>query len=235
MVSTPTETHIAEAPVRVLVADDEPSIRQLLTATLTPQGYEVTAARDGDEAKRLLEREPFEVVITDYQMPGLNGIDVLRFAKLMNAGCQVVIITGRDGPGIQEQAIAYGAADYIQKPFSLAAINKAVALQPGAPPIESTRAEPRIQTALAEKDAEIGELQAALGRALREPDSKPSQDVRVLRYLCEHPQGADFDTLESATGVHGREIVHTMARLLDTGKARREFPLFFAVERGQAS
>ncbi len=234
MVSTPPETHIAEAPVRVLVADDEPSIRQLLAATLAPQGYEVTGARDGEEARRLLEREPFEVVITDYQMPGLNGIDVLRFAKLMNAGCQVVVITGRDGPGIQEKALAYGAADYIQKPFSLAAISKAVALQPGES-TERERAAAGAQTAVAEKDEEIGELQAARSRSLKEPDSKPSQDVRVLRYLCEHPHGADFDTLESATGVHGREIVQTMARLLDAGKARREFPLFFAVERGQAS
>jgi len=234
MVSTPPDTDTAEAPIRVLVADDEPSIRQLLAATLAPQGYEVTAARDGDEAKRLLEREPFEVVITDYQMPGLNGIDVLRFAKLMNEGCRVVVITGRDGPGIQEKAIAYGAADYIQKPFSLDAINRAMALRPdeGA---EREQAAAGVETALAEQDEEIRDLRAALSRSLKEPESKSSPDGRVLRYLCDHPQGADFDTLESATGVRGREIVQTMARLLDAGKARREFPLFFAAEPGQTS
>ncbi|MCI0820923.1 MAG: response regulator, partial [Chloroflexi bacterium] len=149
-----------ERPIRVLVADDEPSIRQLLAATLALQGYEVTAARDGDEAKRLLEREPFEVVITDYQMPGLNGIDVLRFAKLMNEGCQVVVITGRDGPGIQEKAIAYGAADYIQKPFSLDAITRAMASLPNEA-VEREQAATESQAALAEKDEEIEELQAA--------------------------------------------------------------------------
>lgn len=234
MVSTPTDPDTAEAPVRVLVADDEPSIRQLLAATLAPRGYEVTAARDGDEAKRLLEREPFEFVITDYQMPGLNGIDVLRFAKLMNAGCQVVLITGRDGPGVQEQAIAYGAADYIQKPFSLDAITQAMTSLPDEA-VERQRPAAGAQTALAEGDEEIEELQAALRRSLREQGSRSSPDDRVLRYLCDNPEGADFDTLESATGVRGREIVQTMARLLDSGKARREFPLFFAAERGRTS
>ena len=232
MVSTPTETHTAEHPVRVLVADDEPGIRHLLAAALAPQGYEVTAASDGDEAKLLLEREPFEIVITDYQMPGLNGIDILRFAKLMNAGCQVVVITGRDGPGIQEKAIAYGAADYIQKPFSLDEINKAITRRPDAAPEHAAAGD---QTSPAEQAEEIRDLQAALRRSLKEQGSGSSQDDRVLRYLCDHPQGAEFDTLESETGVRGREIVQTMARLLDAGKARREFPLFFAAERGRAS
>ena len=105
MVVTPAEINIPQHPIRVLVADDEPNIRNLLTAALASQGYDVTAACDGDEAKRLLEREPFEVVITDYQMPGLNGIDVLRFAKLLNAACQVVNITGRDVPEAQKRRL----------------------------------------------------------------------------------------------------------------------------------
>ena len=234
MVTTPNDSDTAEAPIRVLIADDEPSIRQLLAATLAPQGYEVTAARDGDEAKRLLEREPFEFVITDYQMPSLNGIDVLRFAKLMNADCQVVLITGRDGPGLQEQAAAYGAADYIQKPFTLDAINRAMTALPEAA-VEHERPAAGAQTALAEKDEEIEELQAALRRSVRDQGSRSSPDDRVLLYLRDNPQGADFDTLENETGVRGREIVQTMARLLDTGKARREFPLFFAAERGRTS
>ena len=167
-------------------------------------------------------------------MPGLNGIDVLRFAKLMNEDCRVVVITGRDGPGIQEKAIAYGAADYIQKPFSLDAINRAMALRPDEA-AEREQAAAGVQTALAEQDEEIRDLRAVLSRSLKEPESKSSPDGRVLQYLCDHPQGADFDTLESATGVRGREIVQTMARLLDAGKARREFPLFFAAEPGQTS
>ena len=128
MALSPTEIEIARHPVRVLVVDDEPGIRQLLTAILAPQGYEVTVACDGDEARLFLEHVTFEVVVADYLMPGrLNGIDVLRFAKRVNPACQVVIITGNHGPEVQEKAIAFGAADYIPKPFSLEVIKKAVA------------------------------------------------------------------------------------------------------------
>ena len=110
----------------MLVVDDEAGIRNLLTAILGPQGYEVTVACDGDEARLFLEHVTFEVVITDYLMPGrLNGIDVLRFTKCRNAACQVVVITGHHGPEVQKKAIACGAADYIPKPFGLEVINKA--------------------------------------------------------------------------------------------------------------
>ena len=125
----PTLIDIAgHRPARVLVVDDEASIRNLLAAILTPQGYEVTVACDGDEAKLLLEQGAFEVVVTDYLIPGrLNGIDVLRFAKETHESCQVVVITGNHGPEVQEKAIRFGAVDYIPKPFSLEIINKAVA------------------------------------------------------------------------------------------------------------
>ena len=236
---TPAQTDIAEHPPRVLVADDEPNIRNLLAAALGPQGYEVVAARDGNEAKLLLEREPFEAVITDYRMPGLNGIDVLRLAKLTNAACQVVIITGHHGPEVQQKAMDWGAADYIQKPFSLEAINNAVALQPGDA-AELDRAAAGIDASLAEKDEQIGQLRAALRRSEiggggggdsdEQPRAQPPLEDRVLRCLRDHPDGADFDTLEAATGVSGRNIVSTMARLIDTGMIRREFPLFFPVE-----
>ena len=239
MVLTQGEIDAAERPIRVLVADDEPAIRNLVAATLAPQGYEVTTVRDGDEAKALLEREPFEVVITDYRMPGLNGIDVLRFAKLMNEDTQVVVITGHHGAEIQEKALSYGASDYLQKPFSLDAISQAVALAPRAP-VERAGAE--LQASLAEKDEEIGELRAALQRSemrledtLRLPAPKLSPEDQVFGYLCNHPEGADFDTLEAATGITGRNIVTTLAKLLDTGRARREFPLFFAVELPRAA
>ncbi len=129
MATAPTPIDVAgHDPVRVLVVDDEANIRNLLAAILAPAGYDVTLACDGDEAKALLEHEAFEVVVTDYLIPGrLNGIDVLRFAKQVNEACQVVVITGNGGPEIQEQAVAFGAADYIPKPFGLAIINKAVA------------------------------------------------------------------------------------------------------------
>ena len=129
MAVSPAEIDIVgRSAARILVVDDEASIRNLLVAILAPQGYEITLACDGDEAKLLLEQTTFEVVVTDYLIPGrLNGIDVLRLAKRINPACQVVVITGNHGPEIQEKAVAFGAADYIPKPFSLGIITKAVA------------------------------------------------------------------------------------------------------------
>ena len=129
MAASPTEIDVAgHSPARVLVVDDEASIRNLLTAILSPQGYDVTVACDGDEAKLFLEHVTFEVVVTDYLLPGrLNGIDVLRFAKRIDAACEVVVITDNHGPEVQEKAIAFGATAYIPKPFTLGVINKAVA------------------------------------------------------------------------------------------------------------
>ena len=81
------------------------------------------------------------------------------------------------------------------------------------------------------------ELHAALkSLALRlseapvgEPASASSPEKRVLRYLDDHPEGAGFDTLQKAAEVSARVIVVAMATLIDTGKARQDFPLFFAV------
>ena len=127
MVVSPIENDTGDR-VRVLVVDDELPVRQLLTAILAPQGYEVTVASDGDEATLFLEHVRFDVVVTDYLMPGrLNGIDVLRFAKHVNPDSQVVVITGNHGAEVQEKAVAFGAADYIPKPFSVDVISKAVA------------------------------------------------------------------------------------------------------------
>ena len=66
------------------------------------------------------------------------------------------------------------------------------------------------------------------------PSSKSPPEDRVLQYLFHHPEGADFATLEKATGLSGRTIVQTLAKLIDVGKARR-VPLFLAVKQARTS
>ena len=67
------------------------------------------------------------------------------------------------------------------------------------------------------------------------PSSKSSPEDRVLQYLFDHPEGADFATLEKTTGLSGRTVVQTLAKLIDAGKARRAFPLFLAVKQARTS
>jgi two-component system, NtrC family, response regulator AtoC len=101
----------------ILVADDEPSIRHILTLVLTDKGYEVRAVADGDEALRELSARSYDVLITDVRMPKRDGLSVLRAALTDHPGLTVVVMSAY---GSQEQAleaVQAGAYDYVQKPF----------------------------------------------------------------------------------------------------------------------
>ncbi|NOK18044.1 sigma-54-dependent transcriptional regulator [Corallococcus carmarthensis] len=101
----------------VLVADDEPSIRHILTLVLTDKGYDVRAVSDGDEALRELSTRAYDVLVTDVRMPRRDGLSVLKAALAEQPGLTVVVMSAY---GSQEQAleaVQAGAYDYVQKPF----------------------------------------------------------------------------------------------------------------------
>ena len=126
----------------MLVADDKANIRQLLSSAFSEQGFDVTTASNGDKAVALLESGGFHVVITDLNMPGRDGIDVLRAAKSANPDTEVLIITAFGNIETAVEAMRLGACDFITKPFRLAEIeNKIKKLLRGAPkPTEQSRA-----------------------------------------------------------------------------------------------
>jgi two-component system response regulator AtoC len=101
----------------ILVADDEPSIRHVLTLVLTEHGYEVRAVADGEEALRELAARSYDVLLTDVRMPKRDGLSVLRQAIASHPELTVLVMSAY---GSQEQAleaVAAGAYDYVQKPF----------------------------------------------------------------------------------------------------------------------
>lgn len=114
----------------ILVADDEPNIRRVLAAVLEREGYRVITARDGGEALGLLVAQKVQVVITDLKMPGVDGLEVLKFVQQNQPGTPVIIITAHGTIDNAVQALKAGALDYITKPFEkdqlLAVIAKAV-------------------------------------------------------------------------------------------------------------
>lgn len=112
---------------RILVVDDEDIIRVLLTEILTEEGYEVITAPDGEHAVELLEKENFDLVISDMVMPGMNGIEVLQAAFRINPDYQVVMITGYPSVDTAVRLVNLGAADYITKPFNVDLIKITVA------------------------------------------------------------------------------------------------------------
>ena len=121
---------MASSSARILVADDEPNLRRVLTAILRREGYEVVQAADGAEAIDLLA-EPVDVVITDLKMPRVDGMDVLRHASAQLPHVPVIMITAFGTVDNAVAAVKAGAFDYIEKPFEQEQIrqivNKAVA------------------------------------------------------------------------------------------------------------
>ena len=113
--------------LRILVVDDEDFIRVILTEILTEEGYAVTTASDGEQAVELLERQTFDLVITDLQMPGLDGTEVLRAAKRIDPTYPVIMITGYPSKETVARSVREEAADYITKPFNVQVVRDTVA------------------------------------------------------------------------------------------------------------
>ncbi|MCP4804677.1 MAG: sigma-54-dependent Fis family transcriptional regulator [Proteobacteria bacterium] len=102
---------------RILIVDDEPSIRKVVSAHLAREGYDVVAAQDGGEAIEALSEQLFHAVVTDLQMPGIGGLELLAWCRENQPGLPVVIITAYGTVGSAVEAIKLGAHDYVTKPF----------------------------------------------------------------------------------------------------------------------
>ena len=116
---------------RILTVDDELDMLALLKMII--EGYsehQVTATNNPIEAVELLDKEPFDLVITDLKMPGMDGMELLAAARKKDADALVMVITAYGSLETAEEAMAHGAYDYITKPFRkeqiLLAIDKAM-------------------------------------------------------------------------------------------------------------
>jgi two-component system response regulator AtoC len=105
--------------MKILVADDEHNLRKVLLTELAEEGYKVSGADNGVKAFECLEREEFDVVILDLNMPGLGGIDVLRKLRSFEVPPEVIILTGNATIPTAVEAMKLGAYDYLAKPCTL--------------------------------------------------------------------------------------------------------------------
>jgi DNA-binding response OmpR family regulator len=106
-------------PIRVLVVDDEPAIRELLTEYLRGRGMDVVAVEDGEAARTVLQRDPPDLLVIDLKLPGIDGIDVLRVASACAPPVPAVMITGFGSVEIAIDALHAGGRDFLAKPFRL--------------------------------------------------------------------------------------------------------------------
>ena len=115
---------------RVLVVDDEATIRDLLSKTLALAEYDVDLAPDGRTALERLRIIPYDLLITDLKMPGVDGLTVIREARRLKTDLPVIIITGFSNEASAIEAVNLGVSGYLTKPFRvprvLAAASKAL-------------------------------------------------------------------------------------------------------------
>jgi len=103
----------------ILVVDDEPAIQDILTWALSAEGYRVATAGSGEEALSRVEREDFDVIVTDIVMPGLDGLEVLERSRMLNPRAAVIVMTAYAALETAITALRRGASDYLEKPFSV--------------------------------------------------------------------------------------------------------------------
>ncbi|MFI5342465.1 MAG: response regulator [Candidatus Methylomirabilales bacterium] len=102
---------------RVLIVDDEPVARELLSEFLTVKGYKVLTASDGEEALRRVKQDRPHLILLDVRMPKMNGLDVLTQVREIDHEVGVIMVTAVNEEETGRQALKLGAFDYITKPL----------------------------------------------------------------------------------------------------------------------
>ena len=124
---TPTATASAMGE-SILVADDDPLIRDLLTQFLSLRGYRVTGAQDGQEVVRLVEQSAPDLILLDILMPGMNGVDVLQELRDRDYHGGIIMMTGSHNHEVLEDAWALGPQEVLAKPIDLERLLTAIQL-----------------------------------------------------------------------------------------------------------
>lgn len=105
--------------MKILIADDDKNLRTVLTKELSEGGNEVEGVESGTRAIELLERDEYDVLLLDLNMPGLGGMDVLKKIKTLELSTEVIILTAYSTLSTAVEAMKLGAYDYLTKPFKV--------------------------------------------------------------------------------------------------------------------
>ena len=123
-------------PLKVLLIEDTRSVREVFCDFLDVLGCEFSVASDGSEGLAMLERTPYDLVITDLRMPGPSGLEVARVARAQRPGLDVIILSGSAGPEEREQMERLGLR-YLCKPITLDDFIAAVTARSSSLPLAS--------------------------------------------------------------------------------------------------
>ncbi len=202
-----------EVRKQILVVDDEPNLRRVLSAQLARDGYEVLAAEDGEQGLAMLADHHIDLVITDLKMPKVDGMELLRRALELEPDLPIVMITAHGTVDNAVEALKTGAFDYITKPFDQTEVRAVVAkaLRTGTlSQVHATR-------------APVEEQPAALGATAHERYGiiGRSASIRELWEMLDRVADAPTTVLITGESGTGKELV---ARALFEASSRRDKP-----------
>jgi two-component system KDP operon response regulator KdpE len=167
--------------IRVLLVDDEPSIRRALRTPLNEMGFMTTEASRGEEALHLVQSQSFDVVLLDINMPGMGGMKTLTRLRAMAPRLPILMLTVVDGEEEKVEALECGADDYITKPFS---IRECVARMRSA--VRRAQAPQRNEDApLSIGDIEVMPTQRSVQKS-GQPIHLTRKEYDILYYLMTH-------------------------------------------------
>ena len=114
--------------ISVLIIDDDRMIRELLQNILSKKGYKTYMAEDGPSGLRTARKGDIDLILLDWTMPGMNGLEVLKRLKkgYTTKNVPVIMLTGKDSRCDVDQAVSLGVVDYIVKPFNLSTIDQTI-------------------------------------------------------------------------------------------------------------
>ena len=119
-------TESTASPTRVIIIDDEPIVGKRLKQVFGKMGFQVDIFTNSLAAVQFMEKNSFDIVVTDFKMEELDGMEVLREAKRINPDARVIIITGYAKPETAKEAFKNGVFDFMVKPFRLEELKEAV-------------------------------------------------------------------------------------------------------------
>ena len=179
-----------DTPTRLLLVDDEQSVRQALGRYLTSRGYDVISVAGGAEALARLEAEQFEAVLCDVRMPGMTGLELLPQALERDPDLAVLMLTAVNDAPTATVALSHGAFDYLMKPIELADLDRALrrALQKRALVIERGRTERFVREEVHTRTRELEERTEEL---VHERETLRTLTVRTAEALINAMEAKD--------------------------------------------
>ena len=184
---------------KVLIVEDEAPLRESLAYNLSAQGYRIIEAANGDDAELMIVEEQPDLVILDWMLPGVSGIEICRRirTRMHTRHIPVLMLTARGEEVDRIRGLATGADDYVVKPFSVAELMARVRA------IFRRTSPDRVSDTLRIGDIELDRLAHKVTRANRELRLGPTE-YRLLEHLMENP-GRVLSRAQLLDGVWGRD------------------------------